>query len=444
MSLFRVRMSAAVMLFVFLTVAAATAQQARQPESDYKLSARAEREDAVYQKGEKVLFRIQLTEKGKPLSKQKIQYNITGDGGYLKKGTVESSDSRVELEASLDRPGFLKCDVHWQDGQGNKASGIAGAAVAPLEIRPARPEPTDFDAFWTARKKELDDLPIEAALQKVDAGKQAKPNVEVFDVKVNCTGGKSMSGYFAKPTEATPKSLPIIVSYHGAGVSSARMPIWEAEKGALALDINAHGLENGKPAEWYADLYKGPMKNYRWENLDNRDKQYFVGMFQRVYRSLQFMKAQPEWDGKTIVVKGGSQGGGQALAAAGLDPDVTFCQAFVPAICYHTGYLDKEFGGWPGFLKGNIPSQVDPAVIETVVPYVDAASLAKRIKAECVLTVGFVDYVCSPTSVYVAYNNISSQKQILTMPEQGHNTPKPEADAANKLLWEHIEKRRVK
>ncbi len=428
------------LLSAFLGVAVSFAQDKTETPPEYRLTVRAERSEPIYAKGETVVFRVQLFEKDKPFAGQKIRYVVLGDGNYEKKGTVDSTDSFAVIETSLNRPGFLKCNVDWNDGT-NKLSGIAGAAVAPLEIKAARPEPKDFDEFWKAKKDELQKLPLDVKLEKITAGNPAAPGVEVFDVKVNCTGGKPVSGYLAKPVDAKPKSLPIIISYHGAGVRSANMPIGDAAKGALALDINAHGLDNGKPTEYYDDLYKGPMKDYRWEKMDNRDEQYFVGMFQRVFRSLQFMKSLPEWDGKTLVVKGGSQGGGQALAAAGLDGDVTFCVALVPAICYHTGYIDNEFGGWPGFLRGKTATDADPAIVAAV-PYVDAAIHAKRIKAECVLTVGFVDYTCSPTSVYVAYNNIPTPKQIVNMSEQGHHTPPAESNAVNKLLWEHVKKRR--
>jgi cephalosporin-C deacetylase len=75
-------------------------------------------------------------------------------------------------------------------------------------------------------------------------------------------------------------------------------------------------------------------------------------------------------------------------------------------------------------------------------PYIDAAIHAKRIKAECVLTVGFIDYVCSPFSVYVAFNNISAPKRIISMPEVGHSIPPEAVNATQKLMWEHIEKQR--
>ena len=409
----------------------------------YKLTVRAERADAVYKKGETVAFQVRLTDAGKPLADKELQFTVQGDGRYEKKGMVTSSETSSVIEASLDRPGFLKCTVEWTDVSGSKVSGIGGAGVDPENIRTDIPEPTDFDAFWNKKKEELAKMPMNAKLEPVPADKFKTPNVEVFDIKVDCLGGKPLSGYFAKPTDAKLKSLPIIVSYHGAGVRSAIMPVGDAARGSLALDINAHGIENGQPESFYKDLADGPLKDYRIQNAGEVEKLAFYGMYLRVIRSLQFMKAQPEWDGKTVVVRGGSQGGGQALVAAGIDPDVSFCVAYVPALCYHTGYLEGNFGGWPGFLRDKTQETADPAVTKTV-PYFDAAIFAKRAKAESVLSVGFIDYTCSPSSVYIAYNNIKTPKQMIPMPEVAHATPKETNEKATKLMWEYIESRRVK
>ena len=62
---------------------------------------------------------------------------------------------------------------------------------------------------------------------------------------------------------------------------------------------------------------------------------------------------------------------------------------------------------------------VHPDVAQNA-PYFDAAFFAKRIKAEAYLTVGLVDAVCAPTSVFAAYNNIPGNKHITILPTHGH------------------------
>lgn len=444
-----VSLSTLLSLLLLLAVAVSAQETTPPPAAppSWRLQVRAEREAAIYKKGETALFHVRLFEKNGDaetlLAGKELWYHIQGDGFYEKKGTVTSADPFAVVEVLMEQPGFVKCTVGWNDvPDGKKISALGGAGFDPLEIRAQTPEPEDFDAFWNAKKEALAALPMNPRLVPVDAEKVNNPKVLVFDVKVDCLGGKPLSGYLAKPADAAPKSLPILVSYHGAGVRSASMPIGDANRGVLALDINAHGIENGQPAEFYNELAGGELKDYRLAGADNLDNLYFVGMYLRVIRSLQFMKAQPEWDGKTIIVRGGSQGGGQALVAAGVDSDVTFCVAYVPALCYPTGDIEGRFGGWPGFLRGKTAETADATVVKTV-SYIDAAHFAKRIKAESILSTGFVDYTCSPTSVYVAYNNIKAPKQIITTPDANHSIPGTTYEIANRLLWDYVKRNRV-
>jgi len=435
-SMYRSRFRLFVFAFVFVFVSLPLYAQQSAPA--YKLTVRAEKDSAIYAKNEKVVFNVSLTEDGKLLAGKTLNYTITGDGSFKQTGEVTSGDKPAAIETSLPHAGFLRCAVSFE-----KVNGVGGAGVDPLEIKSNITEPADFDEFWNAKKAELTKLPMNPKLVPVPKDKFNIDNVEVFDIKVDCLGGIPVSGYLAKPVGAKPKSLPIWISYHGAGVRSSSIPAWTASKGVLALDINAHGIVNGESEQFYKDLTNGELKDYSKRDGNDREKVYFRGMFLRVFRSLQFMKSLPEWDGKIIVVTGGSQGGGQALVAAGGDADVTFCVSHVPAICYPLGSLEGNFDGWPGFLRGATKESADPDIVNTV-PYVDAANFAKRIKAESVLTAGFVDFVCSATSVYVAYNNIKSKKVIFTMPEAGHSVPGEIRQQADKLMWDYIEANRVK
>ncbi|GHT27852.1 cephalosporin deacetylase [Planctomycetales bacterium] len=430
--MFRRRLLVFTLVFAFIGGLISAAQSAE------KITVRADKDTAIYAKNEKIAFNIMLLDGTNPIADKELNYTILGDGSFKQTGTITSGKKPVAIETSLPHPGLLRCSVSF-----GKVSAIGGAAVAPLEIKSNIAEPADFDEFWNNKKAELAKVPLNPKLTPVPKEKYKVDNVEVFDVKIDCLGGKPVSGYFAKPANAKPKSLPILVSYHGAGVRSSNIPAWNASRGVLALDINAHGIENGLPEQFYKDLAEGDLKDYRTRDGNDREKVYFLGMFLRVFRSLQFMKSLPEWDGKIVAVTGGSQGGGQALTAAGGDHDVTFCVAHVPAICYPLGSLEGNFDGWPGFLRGKTKEDADPAVVKSV-PYIDAANFAKRIKAEAVLSTGFIDTTCSATSVYIAYNNIKPKKVIFTTPEATHAVPKETGDKSNKLLWDYIEANRVK
>lgn len=436
-------MAACLYVAVIVSLVFCPAVMAEKEKPAYELQTVTDKPDAIYGVGEKVLFKTRLLHEGKPLAGESVNWTVRGDGGYEKKGTVTTAEEPVAFEAALERPGMLFCTLSWTSGDKKEtARGVAGAAIAPEKIKAAREEPKDFDAFWKKQLADSEKLPMNVKLVPFQPEKFKEQGVEVYDIKIDCLGGAPVSGYLVKPIGAKTKSLPIVVSYHGAGVRGAGVPVGDAKHGALALDINAHGIENGHPPKFYEDLLTGTLKNYRFDGEDDREKCYFKGMYLRAARALQFMKTLPEWDGVNIGVKGGSQGGGQALVAAGLDPQVTVCLAYVPALCYHTGYVDNEFGGWPGFLRPAPNKTIREEVVATV-PYFDAAIFAKRIKASCFLSTGFVDYVCSPTSVYVAYNNIKTTKTIVTTPNADHNIPGSTSAEGNRWFWEQIDKNRI-
>jgi len=179
------------------------------------------------------------------------------------------------------------------------------------------------------------------------------------------------------------------------------------------------------------------MKDYRFEGRDSREKCYFTGMFLRLVRGLDVLTSQPEWDGKTVIVYGSSQGGYQAIVAAGLDPRVTFFGAGVPAGCDHTGMLANRIAGWPKLVPNGPDGKPDAKVVEAS-RYVDAMSFASRTKAQgCFFTVGFIDGTCPPTSVYAAYNAVTIPKQIYNDIPSGHANSRGASTAMMKAALDH-------
>jgi len=52
--------------------------------------------------------------------------------------------------------------------------------------------------------------------------------------------------------------------------------------------------------------------------------------------------------------------------------------------------------------------------------YFDAVNFEHKISCPVIMSVGFIDLTCSPSSVYSAYNEITAQKYIMNMPLYGH------------------------
>lgn len=429
---------------LLLVVLAAAAAQLQAAEPAYQLHVVTDREDALYEKGEEARFLISVSLDGKPVEQGVVSYTVDDfiteypPKSDFPKGKLELAAEPVSVAVTSQTPGFLRCQVSFTPSDGKTLRATAGAGFSPLEIKPSLPVPDDFDAFWAEQKKKVREQPLEPAFRAVE---QSEASVDCFDVQIPCLGGAPVSGYFALPKNVKPKSLPAILWVHGAGVRSSVLA--NAVKGAredmLSMDINAHGIPNGQPAQFYKDLAAGRLKGYRQEGRDSLEKVYFRGMFLRLVRALDFLTSRPEWDGEHLIVIGHSQGGGQSLAAGGLDPRVTLIAPGVPAICDHSGRAAGRINGWPKLVPTQENGQPEPQSLQ-VARYVDAVNFASRSKAEAIMSVGFIDSVCPPSTCYAAYNCLKGPKQIITRPLMGHAAPADIQEAFFNCVLAHIGK----
>jgi len=401
---------------VFFSLALLVATAARS--GTFSLNWSTDKEPVSYRPGDAMTFRLQLIEDGKPAAGKTLKWVRSGDDGQTAKGEATTAEAQpVEIKTSSDKPGFVRIEVGvfnadgtaLKDGNNNPLKFEGGAGVNPSTLEGAA-EPADFDAFWKAQKARLAAVPLKASLAEVAS---KNPDFQVYDVKVDCLGGKPVSGYLSVPKNAQAKSLPAQVSFLGYGVCGANQ---EFRGGALVFQINAHGIENGREPEYYKALQDGVLKGYAFNGEENAKPEtaYFNGMMLRVMRALEYVKSRPEWDGKTLIVSGGSQGGLQAINAAALDANVTQCFAYKPWCGDLGGITFGRIRGWrPDYTDG--------------LAYYDIVNQAKRITCETFVNTGLGDYVCPPSSVSALYNNLRGPKTIeyIQGSTHGYDPPNP-------------------
>lgn len=393
--------------------------------SPYTFKVTPDRASYTYGQGEAVTFTIAVSLNGEPVSSAKINWTLSNDGKDMgQHGEATLVRGEAHITGKLNQPGFLQCRADITPPGGKLQTVRSAVAIAPKEITPSLEAPADFDAFWHEQKRQLSEIPFNVHVTPV---KSPVNGVECFDLQADGFGGP-LSAYLARPAGAHHRSLPAIVLTHGAGVASSRLSVaakW-ASDGLLAVDFNAHGLPNDKPKDFYADLYRGPLKDYFWKGRDSREDTFFRTLYLRLQRAIDIAAAQPEWNGKELVVCGRSQGGGQALVAGGLDSRVSFVSAEIPAFCDHTGIVKGRINGWPRLIPNDADQPSTQAV--SAVRYYDACHFAARMKATAFVTVGYIDVVCPPTGVYAAYNQIPGEKYLWEHLDTGHIS-KSEYDA---------------
>ena len=371
-----------------------------------------------YRPGEAVTFT--LTAKGG----ERVVWTRTGDDGREEKGEAKA-DAPVVVKTSLDKPGFVRLVAELLDGTGKKVARFDGGAGVDVEkIRPDKPEPADFDAFWARHKAALAKVPMDGATCKKIASGRA--DVKLYEVSVPCAGPRPATGFLSVPTK--PGKYPARVHFHGYNASWLPAARNTPKPSTLRADciklyLSAHGYEFNREDAYYKDLRKACGSNgydYAFDPVQNSDpeKAYFCGMTYRLMRGLEYVKSRPEWDGKNLVVAGGSQGGLQSIWAAALDPDVTECRPFIPWNC-------NIAGPWSGRARGDWHIEWVPAL-----GYYDAANMARRIPKTCRVTVtwaGLGDYICPPSGVMAFYNNLTCPKSLMFVQGATHSShpPKP-------------------
>jgi cephalosporin-C deacetylase-like acetyl esterase len=187
---------------------------------------------------------------------------------------------------------------------------------------------------------------------------------------------------------------------------------------------------------------EGKYYMYRHWGADDLEQNSFVAMFRRNYRALQFLKSLPEWDQRTLIVYGASQAGGQALATAGMDPQVTFCGAVVPALCNHGGFENGGESGWPRFHQDTAAYAENPDKVLNMLDFIEVCFFAQMIRqAEVCVYAGYNDQLTPASAVFAAYNSIpSSNKAIFTAPKGDHKIPEDIEKEILKRINIHIRK----
>ncbi len=289
----------------------------------------------------------------------------------------------------------------------------------PLEqlktYKPERNEPADFDSFWQATLAEARRHPLAARFEPVETGLRL---VNAFDVTFNGYGGQPIKGWFILPREAK-NPLPVIVEYIGYGGGRGLANDWlgwaVAGYAHFIMDTRGQGstwrtgdtpdpeLEGGNPQ----------IPGFMTRGILSPATYYYRRVFTDAVRAVEAARSHPMVDAARVAVTGGSQGGGITLAAAGLIPDVALAMPDVPFLCHYrraTEIVDTDpYHEIARFCKNHRTK------IETVfntLAYFDGMNFAARAQAETLFSVGMMDTICPPSTVFAAYNHYAGPKDI--------------------------------
>lgn len=410
---------------LLLMAASLSASAATAPASAH-LAITTDHQDGSYAPGDPVTWNIRITGVQAGGSTPAPAYAVTNGKDVVSSGTLSFVDGAAQVTARAGKPGVLVLTVDHQTPW--RPNVRCGAAVDWQSIRSTVAEPVDYDGFWKQKLGELAAVPMHPVLEAVDSG---SPDVQLWKITMDTIRNARIHGYLARPTGADPLPAQLQVQYWGVYPLDRKEVISHARKGWIALNIMAHDL----PCDRDAAFYKNPgINTYVNTGADDREKSYFLRMFLSCSRAVDYLAGRSDWNQRTLLVQGGSQGGFQGIATAALNPKVTALTVFVPGGGNLTGFLDGQPSGWPGWVSSKAEGAQREAMIRTA-GYFDTNHFAKRIRCPVLVGTGLVDTISRPETQFTMFNNITAPKRMVILPADDHTDGHGAYKTAQAAWW---------
>jgi cephalosporin-C deacetylase len=298
--------------------------------------------------------------------------------------------------------------------------------LSPAELADYAPdvrEPADFDDFWAATIADSRRWDAASVITPVETPYTL---VDVFDVTFPGFGGDPVKAWLTLPAGAQ-GPLPAVVEYQGygggRGLPGERINWAVAGFAHLFMDTRAQGSMWGSGGDTADPHGTGPSSTgFMTRGIEEPATYYYRRVFTDAVRAVDAMRALPQVDADRVAVCGASQGGGIAIAAAGLSDGLVAVMPDVPFLCHFeraVGLTDadpyQEVVRYLSVHRGR-----DARVFETL-SYFDGVNMAKRTDAAALYSVALMDTICPPSTVYAAYNrHATATKQIEVYTHNGH------------------------
>ncbi len=360
----------------------------------------------AYSVNDFVTFRVTLLEGDRIVSVPQFLWEYSAEDGARSNGTVSGHAGQFVLKrVGCSVPGAARLYVYAANRRGVKISNLSERAMDASvifdfdKVVPAAKIPSDFNEYWDSVMAKLEALEPTASEFKI-CENISIPGYTVYDIAVETTGDPAY-GHITVPVGADPSSLKIYAAFMAYGQPSGCGAGINTD--GITITVNSHSVKNhGDDAYYRAAAAR--INGWGFNN-PTREASYFLGMLSRDIMAIRFAEKQfaDLWNGRDIAVSGGSMGGFQSIAVAGIYSKINLVSTGIPWMCDIAGAkVAKRLNGWrPDYTDGS--------------KYYDSCYFATRIRdCRVVIDAGLGDYTCPPSGVVSLYNSLSCDK-VITM-----------------------------
>lgn len=288
---------------------------------------------------------------------------------------------------------------------------------------PPRDEPADFDAFWAHTLAEARRFPLNARFEAVETGLAL---IEAFDLTFGGYGGQPVKGWLLLPRQRT-RSLPCVVEYLDYGRGRGHPADWllwcsagyahcimdNRGQGSVALPGDTPDPEpDGSNPQYPGFMTRGILDPWTY---------FYRRLFADAARAVEAARTHPAVDGQRVAVSGSGQGGGLALAAAGLLPDVAAALIDAPLLCHYRAAVEiTDALPYQEIVRYCQVHRDKVQAVFSTLAYFDGLNFAARARAEATFSAALLDEVSPPHTVFAAYNHYAGPKQLRVWPYNRH------------------------